>query len=76
MAGLEGDSVPGWEDAPIRPFNVWSLSEIVQVTETGVSTDVVLYLYSDQTHETIAVMLHPHTAASIGLDLLSGYVDH
>ena len=78
MARLDDDDdySVDWEDAPVVPFNVWTISEVVQVNESGVSTDVVLYLHSQLTGQTIACLLHPHTAASIGLDLVSGYIDN
>jgi len=76
MAGLDDDFDVDWESASVHPFNMWTISEVVQVNENGVSTDVVLYLHSEQTGETIACLLHPHTAASIGLDLVTGYIDN
>lgn len=76
MAGLDDfEGVPGWEDALVHPMNMWSISEVVQVDENGVSTDVILYLHSQQTGETLGLLLHPETAAAIGLDLLDGYVN-
>ena len=64
-----------WDDAPIIPFNAWQISEVTQIDENGVTNDTVLFLYSEQTGEKLGILLHPQTAANIGLDLINEYVN-
>jgi hypothetical protein len=63
-----------WEGTELSPYNIWSVGFMHHINEDGVGKSVVLYLASDQTGDRIGLILHPHTAASIGIDLMSAYV--
>lgn len=62
--------VDDYAHVPLWEYNEWSVKQLVEVDEDGVSTRIVLFLRSDLHDEQVGIILTPRMALRMGADIV------